>query len=123
MVARKGQRRAEPVSAGESHGKGQDSGAASRNSSAQGERNARDGPLGVRKPRRAALFPGDLGHAKALSTLLWPTSSAGPVLSQACPEPSRRVDGTELTALGEMVRVCGREEAERLLKTFRVEVR
>jgi hypothetical protein len=30
---------------------------------------------------------------------------------------------TELTALGEMVRVCGREEAERPLKTFRVEVR
>jgi len=87
------------------------------------ERNAYDGPLGCEKPRRAALFPGDLGHAKAFSTLLWPISSADPVLSQACPEPSRRVEGTELTALGEMVRVCGREEAERLLKTFRVEVR
>jgi hypothetical protein len=42
-------------------------------------------------------------------------SWADPVLSS--------VEGTELTALGEMVRVCGREEAERLLKTFRVEVR
>ena len=87
------------------------------------EQNACDGPLGVRKPRRAALFPGDPGPAKAFSTLLWSISSAGPVLSQACPEPSRRVEGTELTALGEMVRVCGREEAERLLKPFRVEVR
>jgi hypothetical protein len=78
------------------------------------KRNAYDGPLGVRKPRRAALFPGDLGHAKAFSTLLWPISSADPVLSS--------VEGTERTALGEMVRVCGREEAERLLKPFRVEV-
>ena len=43
--------------------------------------------------------------------VLW----ADPVLSS--------VEGTELTVLGEMVRVCGREEAERLLKTFRVEVR
>ena len=39
---------------------------------------------------------------------------------RACPEP---VEGTELTALGEMVRVCGREEAERLLKQCQVEVR
>jgi len=44
------------------------------------KRNAYDGPLGVRKPRRAVLFPGDLGHAKAFSTLLWPISSADPVL-------------------------------------------
>jgi len=71
--------------------------------------------LGHEKPRRAALFPGDLGHAKAFSTLLWPISSADPVLSS--------VEGTELTALGEMVKVCGKEEAERLLKTFRVEGR
>lgn len=70
---------------------------------------------GARKPRRAVVFPGNPGPAKAFSTLLWPISSADPVLSS--------VEGTELTALGEMVRVCGREEAERLLKTFRVEVR
>ena len=87
------------------------------------KRNAYDGPLGSGKSQRAVLFSGDLGHAKAFSTLLWPISSADPVLSQACPEPSRRVEGTELTALGEMDRVCGREEAERLRKTFRVEVR
>jgi len=40
------------------------------------KRNAYDGPLGCEKPRRAALFPGDLGHAKAFSTLLWLISSS-----------------------------------------------
>ena len=48
------------------------------------ERNAYDGPLGCEKPRRAALFPGDLGHAKAFSTLVWPISSMPYSKHSAC---------------------------------------
>ena len=45
------------------------------------KRKAYDGPLGCEKPRRAALFPGDLGHATPFASPLQPISSADPVLS------------------------------------------
>ena len=39
------------------------------------KRNAYDGPLGVRKPRRAALFPGDFAHGAPFASPLQPISS------------------------------------------------